>query len=146
MAKMAFSLKSRFFGRLPDGESVEAWTMTGSGGLELEVITYGGIVTRLLVPDRKGRLADVVFGFNDLDSYLAGHPYFGAIIGRVAGRITGARFDLDGKTYELVPNQAPNHLHGGVQGFDKKIWTATPFDAPGGALSLSLTYLSCDGE
>ena len=146
MAKMAFSLKSRFFGRLPDGESVEAWTMTGPGGLELEAITYGGIVTRLVVPDREGHLADVVLGFNDLDSYLAGHPYFGAIIGRVAGRITGARFDLDGKTYELARNEATNHLHGGVQGFDKKIWTATPINAPDGACSLSFTYRSRDGE
>src|SRR5271165_4342652 len=143
---MPSSLKSRFFCRLPGGESVESWTMTGPGGLEVEVITYGGIVTRLLVPDRKGRLADVVLGFNDLDSYLAGHPYFGAIIGRVAGRITGARFDLDGKTYELARNEAPNHLHGGVQGFDKKLWTATPFDAPGGVCSLRLTYRSRDGE
>ena len=143
---MASSPKSRFFGRLPSGESVEAWTLTGSGGLEVEVITYGGIVTRLLVPDRKGRLADVVLGFSDLDSYLAGHPYFGAIIGRVAGRITGARFTLDGKTYELARNEAPNHLHGGVQGFDKKIWTATPFDAPGGGSSLRLSYRSRDGE
>src|SRR5271165_4326054 len=143
---MPSSLKSRFFCRLPGGESVESWTMTGPGGLEVEAITYGGIVTRLLVPDRNGRLADVVLGFNDLDSYLAGHPYFGAIVGRVAGRITGARFDLDGKTYELAPNQPPNHLHGGVEGFDKKIWTATPIDAPGGACSLSFTYRSRNGE
>ena len=143
---MAFSLKSRLFGRLPGGESVEAWTMTGSGGLELEAITYGGIVTRLLVPNRTGRLADVVLGFNDLDSYLAGHPYFGAIVGRVAGRITGARFDLDGKMYDLARNEAPNHLHGGVQGFDKKIWTVTPINALGGTCSLSLTYSSRDGE
>jgi aldose 1-epimerase len=143
---MALSLKSRFFGRLPGGESVEAWTMTGPGGLELEAITYGGIVTRLLVPDRKGRLADVVLGFHDLDSYIAGHPYFGAIVGRVAGRITGARFDLDGKTYEVARNQAPNHLHGGVQGFDKKIWTATPMNALDSACSLRLNYRSRDGE
>src|SRR5271170_1606986 len=146
MARMAFSLESRFFGRLPDGESVEAGTMTGPGGLELEAITYGGIVTRLVVPDREGHLADVVLGFNDLDSYLEGHPYFGAIIGRVAGRITGARFDLDGKTYELARNEAHNHLHGGVQGFDKKVWTATPIDALDSACSLRLTYQSQNGE
>jgi aldose 1-epimerase len=120
--------------------------MVGSGGLELEVITYGGIVTRLLAPDREGRSADVVLGLRDLESYLAGHPYFGAITGRVAGRITGARFTLEGKTYELARNQAPNHLHGGVEGFDKKIWTATPVDAPGGGSSLRLTYRSGDGE
>jgi aldose 1-epimerase len=143
---MALSPQSRLFGQLPSGESVEAWTLSGSGGLQLEVITYGGIVTRLLAPDRDGRLADVVLGFRELDSYLAGHPYFGAITGRVAGRISGARFTLDEKTYELVPNQAPNHLHGGVEGFDKKIWTATPLDIPGGGSSLRLSYRSRDGE
>jgi aldose 1-epimerase len=120
--------------------------MTGSGGLELEVITYGGIVTRLLAPDRDGRLADVVLGLSDLESYLAGHPYFGAITGRVAGRITGGRFTLDGKTYELARNQVPNHLHGGLEGFDKKIWTAAPMDAPDGGSSLRLSYRSRDGE
>jgi aldose 1-epimerase len=120
--------------------------MIGSGGLELEVITYGGIVTRLLAPDRSGRLADVVLGLSDLESYMAGHPYFGAITGRVAGRITGGRFTLDGKTYELTRNEAPNHLHGGVEGFDKKIWTATPMDGLDGSSSLRLTYRSRDGE
>ncbi len=143
---MALSLQSRLFGQLPSGEPVEAWTLTGSGGLQLEVITYGGIVTRLLAPDRDGRLADIVLGFRELESYLAGHPYFGTITGRVAGRVTGARFTLDGKTYELAQNQAPNHLHGGVEGFDKKIWTATPMDVPDGGSSLRLSYRSRDGE
>jgi aldose 1-epimerase len=143
---MAFSLNSRFWGQLPGGETVEAWTLKSPGGLELEAITYGGIVTRLLVPDREGRLADVVLGFNDLRSYLAGPPYFGAITGRVAGRITGAQFDLEGKTYQLVRNDPPNHLHGGLSGFDKKIWTATPMAARGGECSLRLDYRSLDGE
>jgi aldose 1-epimerase len=143
---MAASLKSRAFGFLPAGESVEAWTLTGRGGLVLEVITYGGIVTRVLAPDRNGRLDDVVLGFNDLDSYLAGHPYFGAITGRVAGRITGAEFNLEGKTYTLTRNDPPNHLHGGVQGFDKKIWNAAPMNGPDGAPSLRLSYRSPDGE
>jgi aldose 1-epimerase len=143
---MALSPQSRVLGQLPSGESVEAWMLTGSGGLQLEVITYGGIVTRLLAPDREGRFADIVLGFRELESYLAGHPYFGAIIGRVAGRIAGARFTLDEKTYELAPNQAPNHLHGGVEGFDKKIWTATPMDVPYGGSSLRLSYRSRDGE
>lgn len=144
--KMVSSLKSRFFGRLPGGETVEAWTLKSPGGLELEAITYGGIVTRLLVPDREGHLADVVLGFSDLGSYLAGHPYFGAITGRVAGRITGARFDLEGKTYNLARNDPPNHLHGGLSGFDKKIWTATPMDAPDGGCSVRFDYRSPDGE
>lgn len=125
---------------------MEAWTLSGSGGLELEAITYGGIVTRLLAPDCAGRMADVVLGFSGLESYLAGHPYFGAIAGRVAGRITKASFQLEGKTYELARNDPPNHLHGGVEGFDKKIWMATPLEGRGSAPSLRLTYLSRDGE
>jgi aldose 1-epimerase len=143
---MSPSPNSRAFGRLPDGESVEAWTLTGSAGFEMEVITYGGIVTRLLAPDREGRLADVVLGFNDLDSYLAGHPYFGAITGRVAGRTTDARFTFERKTYELARNDPPNHLHGGVQGFDKRVWTAKPVDPLSGGCSLRLSYRSPDGE
>jgi aldose 1-epimerase len=125
---------------------VEAWTLTGRGGLVLEAITYGGIVTRLLAPDRNGNAGDVVLGFNDLDSYLGGHPYFGAITGRVAGRISGAAFTLDGNTYRLARNDPPNHLHGGVEGFDKRLWSAAPVDREDGAPSLRLSYDSPDGE
>jgi aldose 1-epimerase len=143
---MADSLNSRIFGYLPTGEPIEAWTLNGQGGLVLEAITYGGIVRRLLVPDHNGKLADVVLGFDNLDSYLASRAYFGAIIGRVAGRLTDASFCLEGSTYELARNGPPNHLHGGVHGFDKKIWTATPVDNPFGAPSLRLNYRSPDGE
>jgi aldose 1-epimerase len=143
---MAISVNSRIFGLLPDGESVEAWTLCGRGGLVLETIAYGATVTRLLAPDRNGRLADVVLGFNNLDSYLSGRAYFGAVVGRVAGRIPGARFNLEGRTYELARNDPPNHLHGGVEGFDKKIWTASPMENPDGAPSLRLVYRSPDGE
>lgn len=143
---MAIPITSRTFGFLPNGESVEAWTLYGASGLQLEVITYGGIVTRLLVPDREGRRTDVVLGFDNLDSYLGRHPYFGAIVGRVAGRISGAHFDLDGVSYELASNDAPNHLHGGYQGFDRKTWLATPMEKAGGVNSLRLTYTSPDGE
>jgi aldose 1-epimerase len=139
-------LTSRTFGVLPEGESVEAWTLCGAGGFQLEAITYGGIVTRLSVPDRDGRLADVVLGFNDLDSYLGNSPYFGAMIGRVAGRITGAHFNLDGNGYDLARNDHANHLHGGFQGFDKRVWAATPVTNPGRAASLRLTYRSTNGE
>jgi aldose 1-epimerase len=125
---------------------VEAWTLAVPSGLTVEVITYGGIVTRLLVPDRHGVMGDVVLGGRDLGSYLAGHPYFGAITGRVAGRISGAAFRLEGKTYQLAQNDPPNHLHGGVEGFDKKLWKATPVDRADGAPSLRLEYRSVDGE
>lgn len=143
---MASPIGSRIFGILPAGHTVEAWTLTGRGGLVLEAITYGGIVTRLLAPGRDESVDDVVLGFSDLDSYLAGHPYFGAITGRVAGRISGAAFTLDGHTYELARNDPPNHLHGGVEGFDKRLWNATPVEREDGAPSLRLTYLSADGE
>lgn len=125
---------------------MEAWTLYGSGGLEVEVIPYGATITRVLAPDRSGRRKDVVLGFNDLDSYLKGSAYFGAIVGRVAGRITGGRFNLEGETYELALNQPPNHLHGGEQGFDKKLWSVVPFEGPDDAPSLRLTYVSPDGE
>lgn len=143
---MASPISSRSFGVLPAGQTVEAWTLSGRGGLVLEAITYGGIVTRLLAPDRNGNAGDVVLGFNDLDSYLAGHPYFGAITGRVAGRIAGAAFTLEGNTYRLAQNDPPNHLHGGIVGFDKRLWSATQADREDGAPSLRLSYHSPDGE
>jgi aldose 1-epimerase len=136
----------RTYGHLPTGESVEAFTLTSPAGLVVEGITYGGIVTRLLVPDREGKLADAVLGFNNLESYLAGHPYFGAITGRVAGRITGGKFRLDGNSFELAITNPPNHLHGGICGFDKKIWTAHAVDRPDHADSVRLTYRSHSGE
>jgi aldose 1-epimerase len=143
---MLKQLSSRPFGSLPGGESIEAWTLNGSGGLEVEVITYGATITRLLAPDRNGRLADVVLGFHDLDSYLRGNACFGAIVGRVAGRLTGGRFTLDGETYKLALNDSPNHIHGGVKGFDKKVWTAIRLEVPDGAPSICLSYVSPNGE
>lgn len=143
---MASPISSRTFGVLPAGQTVEAWTLTGRGGLVVEAITYGGIVTRLLAPDRNGNTGDVVLGFDNLDSYLGGHPYFGTITGRVAGRIAGAAFTLDGHTYRLARNDPPNHLHGGVEGFDKRLWHAMPVDREDGAPSLRLSYHSPDGE
>lgn len=139
---------SRPFGTLPSRESVEAWTLEGASGLTIEVITYGGIVTKLLVPDAdsSGQKIDVVLGFSDLESYLSSRSYFGAITGRVAGRITGARFLLDGETFELARNDPPNHLHGGLEGFNKKLWIAVPVLRPDGAPSLRLTYSSPDGD
>lgn len=143
---MAPSMAVRSFGFLPGGVPVEAWTLKGAGALVAEVISYGATVTRLLAPDRHGRPADVVLGFNDLDSYRTNRAFLGAMAGRVAGRITGGRFSLAGRAYELARNDGPNHLHGGVEGFDKKVWTASPATRDGGAPSLRLTYHSADGE
>jgi len=139
-------MKSRCFGKLPSGESIEAFTLTGSGGASLEFMTYGGIVRSIQMPDRDGILADVVLGFDSLEPYLAGHPFFGAITGRVAGRIPGGRFTLEGKTWELTKNDGPNHLHGGFQGLDKRIWNAKPHTRADGADSVRLTCHSPDGE
>lgn len=137
---------STLYGRLPDGRSVYAWTLAGTGGLTLEALNYGGIVTRLHAPDRTGRLADLVLGLPSLDAYLAGKSYFGALVGRVAGRITAGRFTLDGVTYPLAVNNGPNHIHGGLLGFDRQIWTAAPVTRADGAPSLRLSRLSPDGE
>jgi aldose 1-epimerase len=140
------AVTSRVFGRLPAGEIVSAWTLRNGRGSELEVIDYGGIVTRLLMPDRQNRLADVVLGFNALEPYLDGHPYFGAIAGRVAGRITGARFSLGGENHLLAANDGPNHLHGGRVGFDKRLWRGNPRPRPDGAASMRLELRSADGD
>lgn len=139
-------VNSRVFGQLPTGEKVLAWTLTNAGGAVLEVIEYGGIVTRLLVPDRAGRLADIVLGFDSLAGYLGPHPYFGVIAGRVAGRIVGGRFTLEDKTYELARNDGPNHLHGGGVGFDKRVWKGAPVQRADGAPSVRLTLVSADGD
>ena len=137
---------SRHFGSLPTGEAVEAWTLTGNSGLTLEAITYGGIVTKLLYPEASGHWVDLVLGFSDLQPYLDGHPYFGAIVGRVAGRMSDASFVVDGNTIHLPANEPPHHLHGGMQGFDKKLWTSTALTTADGAPSLRLTYCSPHDE
>ncbi len=131
---------------LPDGRIIQAWLLTNTSGCALEVIEYGGIVTRLLVPDREGVMDDVVLGFDALEPYFTGHPYFGVIAGRVAGRITAGRFTLEEKTYQLARNDPPNHLHGGPEGFDKKIWRAVPVARPDGAASVRLMLESPDGD
>lgn len=134
------------YGHLPSGEPVERYQLTNATGTSVSILTQGGIVSALHVPDRHGVFADVVLGFDTLASYLAPHPYFGAIVGRVAGRISGARFMLDGVDYPLACNDAPNHLHGGIRGFDKHLWSASPNTRDDGAKSLRLTRMSADGE
>jgi aldose 1-epimerase len=133
------------FGRTPSGDAVEAFTLTNAHGLEMRAVTYGGIIVSLSVPDRGGRVADVVLGHDSLEEYLSDSSYFGAIIGRFANRIAGARFAVDGKTYRLAANDGPNHLHGGRAGFDRVVWRAAPFHADDGA-GVALSYRSPDGE
>jgi aldose 1-epimerase len=142
---MAPSLESRDFGSLPDGRSVEAWTLR-AGSMEVEILTYGGIVSRLLAPDREGELADVVLGFGEIGGYLSDHPFFGATVGRVAGRITDGTFELEGKTYDLPINDPPNHLHGGTGSIDSRLWKAEPVERSDAAASLRLSLHSVDGD
>jgi aldose 1-epimerase len=133
------------FGQTPDGKPVEIYTLRNSCGSEARIITYGGIVQSLTMPDKNGKFADVVLGYDALDGYLTNNPYFGAQIGRYGNRIGGAKFTLDGKTYELAKNNNGNSLHGGLKGFDKVVWTARPMDTSHGP-ALILTHLSKDGE
>jgi aldose 1-epimerase len=133
------------FGQIPDGTPVDLFVLTNAAGVKVKIMTYGGIVTELHVPDRDGKLVDVVLGYDDLKGYLEKNPYFGAIVGRVANRIAHGKFTLDGKEYTLAINNGPNALHGGRKGFDKKVWKAEPLSATNGP-ALRLTYTSPDGE
>lgn len=137
--------ESRPFGTTPSGESVDLVTLRSPSGIELDVMNYGGIVTRLLAPDRDGERADIVLGHEWLESYLAGTPYFGAIVGRYGNRIAGGRFTLEGAEHQLAVNNGPNHLHGGLVGFDKVVWTAVPYSNQEEA-GVVLSYVSPDGE
>jgi aldose 1-epimerase len=137
------------FGKLKDGREVKLYTLVNANGVKAEITNYGAIVVRLLVPDRAGKMDDVVLGYNKLDDYVAATPYFGAIVGRYGNRIAHGKFTLDGQTYTLAtnndPGKIPCHLHGGKVGFDKVLWTAEPLlekNTPG----LKLRYLSKDGE
>ncbi|HKI17812.1 MAG TPA: aldose epimerase family protein [Isosphaeraceae bacterium] len=132
------------FGKTPDGTPVDMYVLS-NGRITVKVITYGAIITEIDVPDRHGKLGDVVLGFDNLAGYLGGHPYFGAATGRVANRIARGEFTLDGKDYKLAVNNPPNSLHGGLKGFDKVVWKAHDASGPIGP-AVRLTYLSPDGE
>jgi aldose 1-epimerase len=130
------------FGKTAAGVPVESYTLRNKQGMEAHIITYGGIITSLKAPDRKGHYADIVLGYDTLAEYEKGKAYFGALIGRYGNRIAKGRFTLDGTTYELATNDGPNSLHGGAIGFNKVVWTVTRFSPT----SLGLTYTSKDGE
>jgi aldose 1-epimerase len=130
---------------LPTGESVDVITIANARGTEARVATYGGIVLSLRVADRAGRFDDVVLGYDDIRGYVRDSPYFGAIVGRYGNRIAGGRFTLDGTTYELATNNGPNHLHGGLRGFDKVVWECAPFERSGTG-GVVLTHSSPDGD
>jgi aldose 1-epimerase len=139
---MKSSVEKSLFGTLPDGRAADLFTLKNVNGLVAKISNFGTIITELHVPDRLGQNGDVVLGFDNLEQYLEGHPYFGCTVGRVANRIARGRFSWNGKTYTLAVNNGPNHLHGGIKGFDKALWHAEP--QPGAAVKFS--YSSPDGE
>jgi len=138
------SIEQSVFGEL-GAEPVLLFTLKNKGGLTLQVMSYGAAITSLHVPDRFGRPADVVLGFDTLGGYLDHTEFFGATVGRVANRIRGAQFELDGKTYRVAANDDPHHLHGGPRGWDKRVWRAEPKEGPNGP-SVEFHYSSPDGE
>ena len=144
------SINESDFGQMPDGQGASLFTLTNVNGAVAKITNYGGIVTELWVPDKHGRLGDVVLGFDTLEGYLseaytAANPYLGCIVGRFANRIANGRFTLDGTRYTLAVNNGPNHLHGGIQGFDKVLWQGQPVESDDG-VGVRLRYLSPDGQ
>ena len=144
--RMEKSIPKQVFGKTPDGHEVDIYTLTNSKGAEARIMTYGGIVVSLKMPDKNGKLGDVVLGYDDLDGYTKNNsPFFGALVGRYGNRIAKGRFSLEGHEYKLATNNGENHLHGGIKGFDKVMWKGQESNSKDGPM-LTLTYLSKDGE
>jgi aldose 1-epimerase len=144
VAKEKASVAKAAFGVLPNGLAVESYTLTNEKGAVAKIMTYGATLTELHVPDRTGTVGNVTLGFDNLDPYLKGHPYFGSTVGRVANRIAKGQFTLEGKTYTLATNNGPNHLHGGVKAFDKAVWLAEPVRGSAGP-SVRFSHKSPNG-
>ena len=141
----ACKVEKQHFGMTPKGDSVKLYTLENEQGLIVKITNYGGIVTEIHTPDRDGKMANIALGFDNLEQYLAEHPYFGAIIGRFGNRIANGSFELDGQYYQLATNNGPNSIHGGIKGFDKVVWN-TEVIACKERAALKMTYLSVDGE
>jgi aldose 1-epimerase len=143
MQKMNITKKD--FGKTTDGKTADIYTLVNGKGCEVRITSYGGIVVSLKVPDKNGKLGDVVLGYDTLDQYIKNSPFFGALIGRYGNRIAKGKFLMKGKTYTLAVNNGANHLHGGIKGFDKVIWSTKEIQEDN-AVGLELSYLSKDGE
>jgi len=139
------SIIKGLFGKTPDGTPVDLYTLTNDRGVEIKITNYGGIIVSLVCPDRHGKPADIVLGYDSLNDYLNQKMYFGCIVGRYANRIAYSSFCLNDQEFELNSNEGRNHLHGGIDGFDKKIWQTSPIDA-GEGRGLEFTGVSADGE
>jgi aldose 1-epimerase len=144
-AEAKLSMKKQSFGKTESGEAVDLYTLANKNGMEVAITNFGGIVVSLKAPDRNGKFDDVVLGYDQLDGYLTNKAFFGALIGRYGNRIAHGQFKLDGTTYNLPKNDGDNTLHGGMRGFNKRLWTAKDVSNNKGA-ALELTYLSKDGE
>ena len=132
------------FGKLPDGQTVDLYTLKNNAGMTVAISNFGGTIVKWTAPDKNGKYEDITLGCDSIGGYLKGVPYFGALIGRYGNRIAKGKFNLEGKTYTLAVNNIGNHLHGGIKGYDKVVWTATPIQQEEPALKL--TYLSKDME
>ncbi len=139
------SIEKESWGQTSNGEAVDLYTLVSQTGLEMKISTFGGVITAINAPDKNGNVDNVVLGFDSLPPYLEKRSFFGAIIGRYGNRIAEGQFTLNDSTYQLSLNDGPNHLHGGTDGFDQKVWEATPENNPEGP-GLKLEYLSEDGE
>ena len=138
-------MEKKSFGKLPDGTEIEQYTLHSAKGATAKVITYGATLTELWMPDKSGKSADVVLGFDNLDGYLGDHPFFGATVGRYGNRIAKGKFSIEGREYSLFLNNGPNSLHGGKVGFNRKVWKAEAVKIAHGA-AVKLSYVSKDGE
>lgn len=139
------SVKKEAFGKTEDGKKVDAYILTNKNGLKAKIITYGAMLTEMHVPDKNGKLGDVVLGHDKLEDYLDGHSYLGVTTGRVANRIAKGKFTLDGKEYTLAKNNDPNHLHGGNIGIDKKVWSARVVRSKNGQ-AVAFSHTSPNGD
>jgi aldose 1-epimerase len=133
------------FGELPEGDLVEMFVFTNTNGMEIRAISYGATIVSIRTPDRGGRIDDVVLGFDSFGDYLTKARYLGSIVGRYANRIAGARFTIDESTFHVTVNNGPNHLHGGLKGFDRRVWKGEPFEQDH-ASGVTFSYVSADGE
>lgn len=136
----------REFGHMPDGRAVWLCELSNGQGMRAKITSYGAILTELHVPDHAGRTTNVVMGFDNLEKYLAGHPAFGATVGRYANRIAGARFSIDGTEHRVTANAGENHIHGGREGFHQKLWTVENSGVADGRARVTFSYESADGE
>lgn len=145
----SLSISESPFGKLPDGQAIEMYSLKNANGIQVNIITYGGAVQSIMMPDKNGHVEDVALGYGDLEGYLhdqaSAKTYFGALIGRYANRIADGKFTLDGKSYSIPINNPPNALHGGPEGFNTKVWAASKIETPG-AVGIELTLFSPNGQ